>query len=78
MSLVIDFLQADSDPVVAGLLQLQVEGAKLVHRHELRLRMDAAIGRAPPISDMEMQVRDDVFQIHHFPTKDMPNNIMSI
>ncbi|BDA48808.1 Proton extrusion protein PcxA [Coccomyxa sp. Obi] len=34
----------------------KVEGAKLVHRHELRLRMDAAIGRAPPISDMEMQM----------------------
>ena len=35
----------------------QVEGAKLVHKHELRLRMDAAIGRAPAISDLEMQVR---------------------
>ncbi|KAK9917370.1 hypothetical protein WJX75_003623 [Coccomyxa subellipsoidea] len=34
----------------------KVEGAKLVHKHELRLRMDAAIGRAPPISDLEMQM----------------------
>ena len=27
-----------------------------VHKHELRLRMDAAIGRAPPITDAEIQV----------------------
>lgn len=27
-----------------------------VHKHELRLRLEAAIGRAPPISDAEMQV----------------------
>ena len=25
----------------------KVEGAKRVHKHELRLRMDAALGRAP-------------------------------
>ncbi len=37
--------------------QEKVEGAKEVHKHELRLVMDAAIGRAPPISDLEMQVR---------------------
>lgn len=35
----------------------KVEGAKHVHTHELRLRMDAAIGRSPPISEWEMQVR---------------------
>lgn len=34
----------------------KVEGAREVHKHELRLIMDAAIGRTPPISDMEMQV----------------------
>ena len=34
----------------------KVEGAKGVHRHELRLRMDAAIGRSPPISEAELQV----------------------
>ena len=56
-----------AESVVAGLLLLQVEGAKLVHRHELRLRMDAAIGRAPPISDMEMQVRDVFSAPHHCP-----------
>ncbi len=27
-----------------------------MHKHEMRLRMDAAIGRAPAISDLEMQV----------------------
>lgn len=27
-----------------------------IHKHELRLRMDAAIGRAPPLSDFELQV----------------------
>lgn len=27
-----------------------------IHKHELRLRMDAAIGRAPPLTDFELQV----------------------
>ena len=27
-----------------------------VRKHDLRLRMDAAIGRAPPLSDFELQV----------------------
>ena len=35
---------------------LQLEGAREVHKHELRLRMDAAIGRAPPLQDGELQV----------------------
>ena len=35
---------------------LQLEGAKEVHHHELRLRMDAAIGRTPPLVDGELQV----------------------
>ncbi|CAL5223632.1 g6176 [Coccomyxa viridis] len=33
----------------------KIEGAKEIHKHELRLRMDAAIGRAPPLSDFELQ-----------------------
>ena len=33
----------------------KVEGAKEVHKHELRLRMDAALGRAPPITEPELQ-----------------------
>ena len=39
---------------------MQLEGAKLVHEHELRLRMDAAIGRAPPLEDGELQVSTSV------------------
>ena len=35
---------------------MQLEGAKLVHEHELRMRMDAAIGRTPPLEDGELQV----------------------
>ena len=35
----------------------KVEGAKEVHKHELRLRMDAALGRAPPITEPELQAR---------------------
>lgn len=34
----------------------KVEGAKEIRTHELRLRMAAAIGRSPPIAEMEMQV----------------------
>ncbi|CAK0741175.1 hypothetical protein CVIRNUC_001305 [Coccomyxa viridis] len=33
----------------------KIEGAKEVRKHDLRLRMDAAIGRAPPLSDFELQ-----------------------
>ena len=33
----------------------KVEGAKEVHKHELRLRMDAAIGRAPPLTEPVLQ-----------------------
>jgi hypothetical protein len=45
------------NPEVFAVSDIQkVEGAKDVHKHELRLRMEAAIGRTPPISDMEMQV----------------------
>ena len=35
----------------------QVEGARHVHTEELRLNMDIAIGRAPPLSDGQMQRR---------------------
>ena len=34
----------------------KIEGGKEVHKAELRLRMDAAIGRAPPIKQDELQV----------------------
>jgi len=34
----------------------KVEGAKEVHIHEMRLRMDAATGRAPPLTEEELQV----------------------
>lgn len=36
--------------------QQKVEGAREVHIHEMRLRMDAALGRAPPLTEREMQV----------------------
>ena len=35
----------------------KVEGAHEIHMHEMRLRMDAAIGRAPPLREEELQVR---------------------
>ena len=35
----------------------QVEGARHVHKEELRLNMDIAIGRAPPLTDGQMQGR---------------------
>lgn len=35
----------------------KVEGGKEIHLHEMRLRMNAAIGRAPPISEDELQAR---------------------
>ena len=35
----------------------KVEGAKEVHKAEMRMRMDAAIGRAPPLAYNELQVR---------------------
>ena len=31
--------------------------SRQVHKHALRMRMDAAIGRAPPISDVELQAQ---------------------
>ena len=34
----------------------KVEGAHEVHMHEMRLRMDAALGKAPPITENELQV----------------------
>lgn len=42
--------------VCSDWLAVQLEGAKEVHHHELRLRMDAAIGRTPPLQDGELQV----------------------
>ena len=43
---------------------MQVEGARHVHREELRLNMDIAIGRAPPLTEGQMQgrLRDEA---HH-------------
>lgn len=35
----------------------KVEGAKEVHKAEMRMRMDAAIGRAPPLSYNELQAQ---------------------
>lgn len=35
---------------------VKVEGAHEIHLHEMRLRMDAAIGRAPPLNEDELQV----------------------
>lgn len=34
----------------------KVEGAKEIHKAEMRMRMDAAIGRAPPLAYNELQV----------------------
>ena len=36
---------------------LQVLGAERVHKEELRIQMDVAIGRAPPLTDGQMQLR---------------------
>ena len=36
---------------------MQIEGARKVHTEELRLTMDVAIGRAPPLTDGQMQGR---------------------
>ena len=33
----------------------KIEGAEEVHIHEMRLRMDAALGRAPPLTEAELQ-----------------------
>ena len=35
----------------------KLEGAKEVHKAEMRMRMDAAIGRAPPLSYTELQAQ---------------------
>lgn len=35
----------------------KIEGAKDVHKAEMRMRMDAAIGRAPPLSYSELQAQ---------------------
>eukprot|EP00884_Botryococcus_braunii_P015404 jgi/Botrbrau1/2547/Bobra.0079s0034.1 len=45
----------------------RAEGGREVHRHELRLRMEAAVGRIPPLSDAEMQVelRAEAFRVKH-------------
>ena len=37
--------------------RVKVEGAQEIHLHEMRLRMDAAIGRAPPLKEDELQVK---------------------
>ena len=34
----------------------KIEGAKEIHKAEMRMRMDAAIGRAPPLAYNELQV----------------------
>ena len=34
----------------------KIEGAKDIHKAEMRMRMDAAIGRAPPLTYNELQV----------------------
>lgn len=39
----------------------KVEGAREVEIHEMRLRMDAAIGRAPPLIEEELQVESRPF-----------------
>ncbi|KAK9815440.1 hypothetical protein WJX72_003688 [[Myrmecia] bisecta] len=49
-------LVTTANPAAFALTDKQkVEGAKEVHRHELRLRMDAAIGRAPPLTEDTLQ-----------------------
>lgn len=35
----------------------QVEGAERVHKEELRLQMDIAIGKAPALTDDQLQHR---------------------
>lgn len=35
----------------------KIEGAKDIHKAEMRMRMDAAIGRAPPLSYSELQAQ---------------------
>ena len=35
----------------------KIEGAKDIHKAEMRMRMDAAIGRAPPLSYTELQAQ---------------------
>jgi len=43
--------------MILPFLSAQVEGAHKVHTEELRLKMDVAIGRAPPLTDGQMQGR---------------------
>ena len=45
----------------------KVEGAHEVRKHVLRLRMDAAIGRAPPLVDEELQVRSQALVYTYYP-----------
>ena len=47
----------------------KVEGAKEVRHHELRMRMDAAIGRTPPLSEFEMQVSCTRFDLSKLQTE---------
>lgn len=35
----------------------QVEGAERVHKEEMRIQMDVAIGRAPPLTERQLQHR---------------------
>ena len=35
----------------------QVEGAERVHKEEMRLQMDVAIGKAPPLTEDQLQHR---------------------
>lgn len=44
---------SDTDPMS----HRQVEGAERVHKEEMRLQMDVAIGKAPPLTEDQMQHR---------------------
>lgn len=55
----------------------KVEGAKEVHHHELRLRMDAAIGRSPPINEAEMQVQRQLMPSVSFKLATLPDVIIT-
>lgn len=43
-----------------------------IHKHELRLRMDAAIGRAPPLTDFELQV----ITFRHSPASKVSDSVL--
>lgn len=59
----------------------KIEGAKDIHKAEMRMRMDAAIGRAPPLSynELQAQLKHEAHElVEHFTERNKHNVLNAV